>query len=57
MYPPAAACRPAAAGFFAGLPPLNTPHRTFDDNACRGATDGGCLALTDIVGSTQAIAA
>jgi hypothetical protein len=54
MGPRAAA---PAAGFFAGLPALDTPYRSFDDGAYRGAPDDWCLALTDIVGSTAAIAA
>jgi Protein of unknown function (DUF3095) len=47
----------AAADFFAALPALDTPYRTFDDGADRGAPDDWCLALTDIIGSTEAIAA
>jgi hypothetical protein len=47
----------AAAGFFAALPPLPSPHRTFDDDAFRPAPDDWALAVTDIVGSTPAIAA
>jgi hypothetical protein len=46
-----------AAGFFAGLPPLPTPYSTFDEGACQAAPDDWCLALTDIVGSTEAISA
>ena len=46
-----------AAGFFAGLPPLPDPHRTFDDAGYRSAPDDWALVVTDIVGSTQAIAA
>ncbi len=43
-------------GFFARLPPLDSPYRTFDDAGYRPAPDDWSLALTDIVGSTQAIA-
>jgi hypothetical protein len=46
-----------SADFFAGLPPLPTPYSTFDESACHAAPDDWCLALTDIVGSTEAIAA
>jgi hypothetical protein len=48
---------PPGAGFFAGLPPLASPHRTFDDAGYRRAPDDWLLAVTDIVGSTGAIAA
>jgi len=44
-------------GFFARLPPLDDPRRTFDDASYRAAPDDWVLALTDIVGSTEAIAA
>lgn len=46
-----------AAGFFAGLPPLASQQATFDDAAYRSAPDDWALAVTDIVGSTRAIAA
>ena len=46
----------AVPGFFARLPPLDRPLRTFDDSAYRPAPDDWALALTDIIGSTQAIA-
>lgn len=46
-----------AAGFFAALPPLPTPQHTFDDAVFRPAPDDWALAVTDVVGSTQAIAA
>ena len=45
------------AGFFAGLPPLASQQATFDDAAYRSAPDDWALAVTDIVGSTRAIAA
>jgi hypothetical protein len=44
------------AGFFAGLPPLASPHHTFDDDGYRSAPDDWLLAVTDIVGSTRAVA-
>jgi hypothetical protein len=44
------------AGYFAGLPPLAGPHHAFDDDAYRPAPDAWLLAVTDIAGSTQAIA-
>ena len=44
-------------GFFARLPPLDSPQRTFDDTHYRPAPDDWALALTDVVGSTEAIAA
>lgn len=46
-----------AGGFFAALPPIASPESTFEEAACRPAPDGWALAVTDIVGSTQAIAA
>jgi hypothetical protein len=46
----------ATPGFFARLPPLDSPHRTFDEGAYRPAPDDWALAVTDVVGSTQAIA-
>jgi hypothetical protein len=46
-----------APGYFAALPPLPSPYHTFDDDACHAAPDDWALAVTDIVGSTQAIAA
>jgi hypothetical protein len=46
-----------SSGFFAGLPPLASPHHTFDDAGYRPAPDDWLLAVTDIVGSTRAIAA
>lgn len=45
------------SGFFARLPALNSAQRTFDDDGWRPAPDDWALAVTDIVGSTQAIAA
>jgi Protein of unknown function (DUF3095) len=47
----------ATPGFFAQLPPLDSPQCTFDDAHYRPAPDGWALALTDVVGSTEAIAA
>jgi hypothetical protein len=47
----------ATPGFFARLPPLDSPHRAFDDARYRPAPDDWALALTDIVGSTEAVAA
>ncbi len=47
----------AAAAFFAALPPLPRPELTFDEAACRPAPGDWALAVTDIVGSTEAIAA
>ena len=46
----------ATPGFFARLPPLDSPHRTFDEALYRPAPEDWALALSDIVGSTQAIA-
>ena len=46
----------ATPGFFARLPPLDSPHRAFDEALYRPAPDDWALALTDVVGSTQAIA-
>jgi hypothetical protein len=46
----------ATPGFFARLPPLDSPRRTFDEAIYRPAPDDWTLALTDVVGSTQAIA-
>jgi len=47
----------ATPGFFARLPPLDSAHRAFDDAHYRPAPDDWALALTDIVGSTEAVAA
>jgi hypothetical protein len=46
----------ATPGFFARLPLLDSPHHTFDESLYRPAPDDWALALTDIVGSTEAIA-
>jgi len=46
----------ATPGFFARLAPLDSPRRTFDAALYRPAPDDWTLALTDVVGSTQAIA-
>ncbi len=46
----------APSGFFAALPLLSSPYRTFDADAYRAAPDDWALAVTDVVGSTQAIA-
>jgi hypothetical protein len=56
MGPNATSRVDATPGFFARLPPLDSPYRTFDDATYRAAPDDWSLALTDIVGSTQAIA-
>jgi hypothetical protein len=47
----------ATPGFFARLPPLDSAHRAFDDAHYRPAPEDWALALTDIVGSTEAVAA
>jgi hypothetical protein len=47
----------AMPGFFAWLPPLDNAQRAFDDAPYRPAPDDWALVLTDIVGSTEAIAA
>jgi hypothetical protein len=47
----------SSADFFAGLPPLPDPRHTFDDGAYRAAPDDWAQVVTDIVGSTRAIAA
>ena len=46
----------ATPGFFARLPALDSPYRAFDAAPYRCAPDDWALALTDIVGSTLAIA-
>jgi hypothetical protein len=45
-----------ATGFFAGLPRLANPDDTFDESNYRRAPDDWAVAVTDIVGSTAAIA-
>jgi len=57
MGPIAAPMDDPTPGFFARLPPLDSPYRTFDAAVYRAAPDDWLLALTDIVGSTEAIAA
>jgi hypothetical protein len=57
MGPIAPAPPDPTPGFFARLPPLDSPYRTFDAAAYRAAPDDWVLAVTDIVGSTEAIAA
>ena len=57
MGPTASSLVDSPPGFFARLPPLDSPYRTFDAAAYRAAPDDWLLALTDIVGSTEAIAA
>ncbi|MEO7337657.1 MAG: DUF3095 family protein [Caldimonas sp.] len=47
---------PPATGFFASLPVLTDPHRTFDSSQYRAAPDDWALVVTDIVDSTIAIA-
>ena len=47
----------ATPGFFARLPPLDQPLRTFDEAAYHPAPDDWALAVTDIVGSTGHVAA
>jgi hypothetical protein len=54
---PTAAVDDVADAFFARLPPLHDPHHAFDDAAYHAAPDDWVLAVTDIVGSTAAIAA
>jgi hypothetical protein len=54
---PASPLVDAMPGFFARLPPLDDPRHTFDEAGYRAAPDDWVLALTDIVGSTEAIAA
>ena len=47
---------PTPAGFFADLPLLARSHDTFDTLRYRAAPDDWELVVTDIVGSTQAVA-
>ena len=56
MGPIATSSVDSTPGYFARLPPLDSPYRTFDEAHYRAAPDDWALVLTDIVGSTQAIA-
>lgn len=57
MDPPANPATHGIDDFFAGLPLLTQASATFDDGAYRAAPDDWELVVTDIVGSTQAVAA
>lgn len=55
MPPPDPPAAPPSA-FFAGLTALRRANETFDDAVYRAAPDDWALVVTDVVGSTQAIA-
>ena len=57
MPNPTPAPDPLASGFFAGLPLLGRAAQTFDAASYRAAPGDWLLVVTDIVGSTAAIAA
>lgn len=56
MDPTASDPNPQRAGFFAALPLLARSHDTFDTTRYRAAPDDWELVVTDIVGSTVAVA-